>query len=79
MIIEKGLVGHVFLKIDLALAKYSIDLDSKMNLLAKAIKINNKIRHHMKILMKENQFRMYHLMIRFNSLAQVVKLVDTRI
>ena len=41
---RKGFGGACFPKDSLALAKYSIDLDSKMNLLAKAIKINNQIR-----------------------------------
>ena len=41
---RKGFGGACFPKDCLALAKYSIDLDSKMNLLTKAIKINNKIR-----------------------------------
>lgn len=41
---RKGFGGACFPKDSLALAKYSLDLDQKMNLLTKAIKINNKIR-----------------------------------
>ena len=41
---RKGFGGACFPKDCLALAKYSIDLDSKMNLLTKAIKINNPMR-----------------------------------
>ena len=41
---RKGFGGACFPKDSLALVKYSVDLNSKMDLLSKAIKINNKIR-----------------------------------
>ena len=75
---KKGFGGACFPKDSTALLKYSKNINSEFKLLKAAVKINNKIRSKYDELDQRERQQNISSMIKFDPIAQVVKLVDTR-
>ena len=75
---KRGFGGACFPKDSLALIKFAKNLNVDLNSLISTVKINNKIRSEYNDIDSRESSKMFHSMIKFDAIAQVVKLVDTR-